>query len=93
MMKITQNEAIELITRRRSGRIFTVKFVKRTNGETRVMNCRKGVKAQLQGGSLKFNPAKKNLQVVFDMHKKAYRMVNLEAILAINADGMQYQVA
>ena len=42
---------------------------------------------------MKYNPAKKNLQVVFDMHKKAYRMVNLETILAINADGVQYQVA
>jgi len=92
-MTITKDEAIELITQRRSGRIFTVKFVKRTNGEKRSMNCRKGVKCALQGGSLKYNPAKKNLQVVFDMHKKAYRMVNLETILAINADGVQYQVA
>jgi hypothetical protein len=92
-MTITKDEAIELVAKRRSGRIFTVKFVKRANGEARVMNCRKGVKAHLQGGDLKYNPAKKNLQVVFDMHKKAYRMVNLETITAINADGVQYQVA
>ena len=60
--------------------IFTVTFVNRTTGETRVMNCRKGVVSHLTGGEKKYDPKDKGLVCVFDMQKQAYRSIALESI-------------
>ena len=56
------------------------------------MLCRFGVKKHLKGGKLKFNPLERNLLVVFDMQKEAYRMINLETIMNINMKGVEYNV-
>ena len=78
------------IERARRGRFFTVAFVKRTNGEERVMNCRMGVRSHLSGGELAYDPAKRNLLVVFDTRAGGYRMVNLEQPLWVHMDGRRY---
>lgn len=66
------------------GKIMTVKFVKRTTGEVRVMNCRLGVKVHLKGGVQAYDPKTKNLLTVFDMQKGAYRNINLDQVLEVN---------
>jgi hypothetical protein len=63
-----------------NGRFFSVSFIKK-DGTTRKMTARLGVKKNIKGVGLKFNPTEKNLIVVFDVHKKAYRMINLLTIL------------
>lgn len=63
-----------------NGRFFSVSFVKK-DGTTRRMTARLGVKKDIKGVGLKFNPTERNLIVVFDIHKKAYRMINLSTIL------------
>jgi hypothetical protein len=63
-----------------NGKFFSVSFIKK-DGTTRKMTARLGVKKNLKGVGLKFNPSEKNLIVVFDIHKKAYRMINLLTIL------------
>lgn len=63
-----------------NGRFFSVSFIKK-DGTTRKMTARLGVKKDIKGVGLKFNPSEKNLIVVFDIHKKAYRMINLSTIL------------
>lgn len=63
-----------------NGRFFSVSFVKK-DGTTRKMTARLGVKKNIKGVGLKFDPSEKNLIVVFDVHKKAYRMINLLTIL------------
>lgn len=68
------------------GEFFTICFVKRTNGEKRIMNCRFGVKKYVTGEGLKFEPKERNLLVVFDVHKEQYRMINLESIIWIKAN-------
>ncbi len=62
-----------------NGKFFSVSFIKK-DGTTRKMTARLGVKKDIKGVGLKFNPSEKNLIVVFDIHKKAYRMINLSTI-------------
>ena len=63
-----------------NGRFFSVSFIKK-DGTERRMTARLGVKKDIKGVGLKFNPTERNLIVVFDIHKKAYRMINLSTIL------------
>jgi hypothetical protein len=63
-----------------NGRFFSVSFIKK-DGTERRMTARLGVKKNIKGVGLKFNPSERNLIVVFDIHKKAYRMINLSTIL------------
>jgi hypothetical protein len=92
METITKNEAKKIVDGYDSSKIFTVTFVKRTTGEVRVMNCRKGVVKHLVGGTLKYNPKEKELVGVFDMQKQAYRSIALENIQQINMDKKEYKV-
>jgi hypothetical protein len=64
------------------GKIFGVTFIKK-DGTTRNMTARLGVRKDLKGIGLSFSPDERNLIVVFDMRKKAYRMINLSTILSI----------
>ena len=65
----------------KNGKIFSVTFVKK-DGSLRKMTARLGVKKDLKGVGLSFDPASKQLVVVFDMHKRAYRMINLQTIIS-----------
>ena len=62
-----------------NGKFFSVSFIKK-DGTERKMTARLGVKKDIKGVGLKFNPTERNLIVVFDIHKKAYRMINLSTI-------------
>jgi hypothetical protein len=62
-----------------NGKFFSVSFIKK-DGTERRMTARLGVKKDIKGVGLKFNPTERNLIVVFDIHKKAYRMINLSTI-------------
>lgn len=73
-----------------TGQIFTVTFIKRTTGEERVMNCRRGVKKGVTGEGMAFDPKTKNLLCVFDLQADAYRMVNLEQLVALRMSGKLY---
>ena len=73
------------------GSLFSVEFVKRTNGETREMLCRTGVKAHLKGGVKKFDDKEKNLLTVYDVQKNGYRSIPLDAIIRIKIHGKVYE--
>ena len=73
-----------------NGKIFTAITTKRTNGERRVLNCRLGVTKYVTGEGLKFDPVKKNLITVFDMQKKAYRMINIDGLEGLKIDGEEF---
>lgn len=75
-----------------NGIFFSVKFVKRTNGEVRDMLCRRNVKKYLRGGKLAYNPLEKNLLTVFDMRISDYRCINLEGIIHIKLQGKFYNL-
>lgn len=92
MTVVTAETAKEMVEGVSDGKVFTVTFVKRSNGETRVMNCRKGVKKHLKGGVKAYDPKQKGLVCVFDMQKQAYRSIALESIRKVAMEGEVYEV-
>ena len=94
--RITAAEASKLVEDYQGSQFFTVTFVKRTNGETRVMNCRKNVKKYLKGGDRAYDPKAKRLVFVYDVQIKdrarAYRSIALEGIKRISMAGQEYVV-
>ena len=90
MKKIARKDILNLLLDNK-GHVFSVVFLKK-DGSIRKMLCRFGVKKHLKGGKLPFNPLERNLLVVFDMQKEAYRMINLETLMNINMKGIEYNV-
>ena len=88
---ISRKDAVDRIVRSK-GRVFTARFKKRTTGEERTMNCRLGVTKHLKGGELKYKPAERNLVGVFDMQKKAYRMIDIDGLTNLVADGEEFEI-
>jgi hypothetical protein len=88
---MSRQDALNLI-RSSDGRIFGVRFVKRSTGELRTMNCRLGVTSHLQGGERSYDPDAKGLVTVFDMHKNGYRSIPVEGIVAVSQGGEWVEV-
>ncbi len=74
------------IEKAKTGKIFTVTFIKR-NGQIRTLTGRLNVKKHLKGGNLAYSPTKRGLLPVFDMQKKAYRMINFNTLLSAQVEG------
>ena len=74
-----------------NGKIFSAVFTKK-DGEKRTMICRRGVAKYVKGVGLKFKPEKRDLIGVFDMHKKAYRFINLKTLEQIKVKGITYTI-
>jgi hypothetical protein len=75
---------------RKSGKVFRVDFIKRTNGERRTMVCRFGVKKHLKGGKLRYDAGNKGLFTVWCFDKAAYRSVTIDNINFIKTGGTIY---
>ena len=90
MKKIARKNILNILLENK-GHVFSVVFLKK-DGSIRKMQCRFGVKKHLKGGKVAFNPLERNLLVVFDMQKEAYRMINLETLMTINMKGTEYEV-
>jgi hypothetical protein len=75
----------------RNGRIFTVEFVKRTNGELRTMVCRRGVRKGVKGIGHSYDPLSKALLCVFDVQKNDFRMISLDALVALRMNGREWR--
>lgn len=88
---IKLDRAIRFLQNETQGRIFSAYFRKK-DGQMRVMNCRRGVKAHLCGGDLPYNARIKLLLPVFDMQKGAYRTVNLRTLVSFNIMGETFIV-
>ena len=89
---IQSKDLAEIIDTIKNGQIFTATFIKK-NGDTRVMNCRKGVAKHVTGGELAFNPKEKGLIGVYDLVKKGYRFINRETLTGIKYKGISHKVA
>lgn len=82
----------EFVDRARdSGKIFAVEFVKRTDGTIREMLCRTGVTKGTHGGSMGYDPANHGLLSVYDMQKKGFRSIPVDAIIHLSMDGQRYE--
>ena len=90
MLTIDRDTAKQYIYKT-NGKIFSAVFTKK-DGEKRNMVCRRGVAKYVKGVGLKFKPEEKNLIGVFDMHKKAYRFINMETLEQIKVKGIKYNI-
>lgn len=91
-LRISRQYAASLIESYDKDKIFSVTFVKRTDGSVRTLVGRKGVHKGVKGVGLKFDPSSKGLITIFDMQKNAFRMINLETIISIRLDEQTYQI-
>lgn len=92
VIRITKEEAKDLVENYKGDKFFSVTFVKRGNGEIRKMNCRKGVKKHLKDGEKKYNPAEKQLVCVFDVGVEGYRSIPLDNIKHVKIEKKEYSV-
>ena len=88
---MSKKEQIRALVGSTGGTFFSVKFVKRTTGELREMVCRTGVKKGVKGVGLPFNPKEKDLLVVWDVRKRAFRMVSLEGVKELKIRGVTHR--
>ena len=72
-----------------NGQIFSAVFIKK-DGEKRLMNCRTKVHKYVKGVGLKFKPQDIGLMTVFDLHKGAYRFINLKTLESLKIGGVEY---
>lgn len=89
--QITQAQATQLL-KATNGRFFRATFVKRTNGQERVLVGRTGVTKHLTGGDKRYSFSAKNLLSVWDVQAKGYRTVPLDALISLRVDGQDYEV-
>ena len=91
MQTITRDEVREIVSNT-NGQFFNVDFKKRTTGELRNMTARVGVSKYITGEGLKYNAKEKDLLPVYDMIAKGYRMVSIDGITRLRANGETYIV-
>jgi len=72
--------------------IFSVTFIKRTNGELRKMVCRRGVRKSLHGGDAPYSFSENKLLPVYDIQKEQYRTVASESVQELKLHGETYQI-
>jgi len=93
-----EKEPIEIIAAIPHEQFFRVGFIKRTTGKRREFTCRRGVKKHLRGGSLPYDPKKKQLLPVWiaenerrdDGKDNGYRTIPLDGIYYIKTQGREY---
>ena len=90
-MKTIDKDTARQYIYKTNGKIFSAVFTKK-DGEKRKMVCRCGVAKYVKGVGLKFKPEDRGLIGVFDMHKEAYRFINLETLMSLKVKGVEYKV-
>lgn len=88
--KITREHAEKLI-KSTNGAIFSVSFVK-SDGTLRDMVCRTGVSKGITGKGLAFEPSDHDLMTVYDLQRGAYRMIRLDTLQRVTANGRTFAV-
>ena len=83
MLKITH----ELLAVLDDGKIFTVSFTKRTTGQPRTMNCRRGVQHDLVGAGKGYDDSEKQLMTVWSLDSEGYRTIPLDAVHELKHHG------
>jgi len=107
-MKITPTTAMQKLQNISDNELFSVCFIKRSDGTEREMLARRGVSKFVKGGVQNVDPEEHNLLHVFDMGRynklrrageseadagpDCYRSINLESILWLKINGVQYEI-
>jgi hypothetical protein len=80
MSKISKEDAVKIM---KSGRFFTAHFIKK-DGTLRKLNGRCGVSFAVTGKGMRYKAEDKNIIIVRDVKKQAYRAIKLDSLLGIN---------
>jgi hypothetical protein len=89
--KIARENTRDFIARVSKKGVVSATFLKK-DGSTRKMTFRLGVKQNLKGGKNTVERLDRPYMTVYDMHKQAYRTVNLKTLKKIKANGKTYKV-
>ena len=84
-------DQLRYILKNSKGKIMTVVY-KKNNGQLRVLNTRTGVKQNITGQGLAYDPDKYGYIVVWDMQKRNYRTVNPQTASKLSAGGKTYTI-
>tara|TARA_R110000782_G_scaffold1614_1_gene6164 strand:- start:50 stop:379 length:330 start_codon:yes stop_codon:yes gene_type:complete len=90
MQTINKIKAKELI-KESKGLIFAATFTKK-DGSHRLMNARLGKKYTPTGKKAPYKPSDYNLIPLYDMKKKAFRMLNLNTLLTLSINKEKYLI-
>ncbi|MHC4336645.1 MAG: AP2 domain-containing protein [Planctomycetota bacterium] len=74
------------------GRLFSVTFIKRSDGTERTVVARVGVTRGQKHKGMPFNPRERKLVVVFDVCERKYKCIPIEGIEAVCCRGRRYRV-
>tara|TARA_R110000787_G_scaffold279358_1_gene389464 strand:+ start:326 stop:604 length:279 start_codon:yes stop_codon:yes gene_type:complete len=88
MQTINRTKAKELI-KESKGKIFAATFTKK-NGEHRLMNARLKKYISKTGRKAPYKAENYNLIPLYDMRKKAFRMLNLNTLLTLSINKTKY---
>ena len=90
MKTINRNKAKELI-KESKGLIFAATFTKK-DGSHRLMNARTGKKYRPTGRKAPYKAEGFNLIPLYDMRKKAFRMLNFNTLLTLSINKTKYLI-
>mgnify|MGYP003629200905 FL=1 len=90
MQTINRTKAKELI-KDSKGLIFAATFTKK-DGSSRLMNARLGKKYTPTGKAAPYKPSDYNLMPLYDMRKKAFRMLNLNTLITLSINKTKYTI-
>tara|TARA_R110001632_G_scaffold168285_1_gene286896 strand:+ start:1804 stop:2079 length:276 start_codon:yes stop_codon:yes gene_type:complete len=88
MQTINRNKAKELI-KDSNGLIFSTTFIKKDN-TIRTLTSRTGKQYTPTGRKAPYKPSDYNLISLYDMKKKAFRMLNLNTLLTLSINKTKY---
>ena len=91
MQTINRTKAKELI-KESKGKIFAATFTKKDN-TIRTLTSRTGKQYTPTGKKAPYKPSDYNLIALYDMRKKAFRMLNLKTLLTLSINKEKYLVA
>tara|TARA_R110000764_G_scaffold22672_1_gene56205 strand:- start:515 stop:790 length:276 start_codon:yes stop_codon:yes gene_type:complete len=88
MQTINKTTAKELI-KDSKGKIFSTSFIKKDN-TIRTLTSRTGKQYTPTGNKAPYKPSDYNLIALYDMRKKAFRMLNFNTLLTLSINKNKY---
>jgi hypothetical protein len=88
---VIKKEDLKDFINKNKGKIMTIVFRKK-DGTVRTLNTRTGVRANITGKGLSYDPDKYGYLILWDLAKKGYRTVTLDTIQQVKANRETYPV-
>lgn len=84
-------EQLRYVLKNSKGKIMTIVYRKK-NGATRILNTRTGVKKNIKGTGLKYDPEMYGYLILWDLQKNNYRTVNPNTATKLSSQGKTYTI-